>query len=136
MHFHEVETRLQTRPVFVFCNTNTYLKYKYCIWKTILNTVHKQSIWKVFKYFFLPKYLQILFLTHEILFIPSSALYERLFSFGSIIPQGRRGRLTDENLEKLIVSSQLFKLNKLSGWSCTHTSMMSVFKDFEYLESI
>ena len=95
----------QTRPVFVFWNTNTYLKYKYCIWKSISNVLLNQSIWKVFKYFILPKYLQILFLTHQILFIPSSASYEHLFYFGSIIWQGRRGRLTDENFKKLIVSS-------------------------------
>ena len=33
-----------TRPVFCISNTNTYLKYKIRIWKSILNTLHDKSI--------------------------------------------------------------------------------------------
>ena len=130
---------MQTRPVFVFRNTNTYLKYKYCIWKSILNTIHKQSIWKVFKYFFCQSICKYFFWPIKYF---SFLLQPHMngYFFGSIIRQGRRGRLSDENFEKLIVSSQLFKLNKLSAWSWTHTSMMSVFSRIwvfgKYLKSI
>ena len=70
---------LQTRPVFCISNTNTYLKYKIRIWKSILNTLHDKSIWKVAKYIFLAKYLQILFLTHQILFFACGNVFWSVF---------------------------------------------------------
>ena len=42
----------------------------------------------------------------------SSAPVERLFSFGSIILQGRRGSLTDRNFEKLLLLKAMSSMNK------------------------
>jgi len=73
----------------------TYLNYN----DTSLQMLHRYPIMKK------------VFLKYNTALI-SSAPVERLFSFGSIILQGRRGSLTDRNFEKLLLLKAMSSMNK------------------------